>query len=357
MGGRHTPRPTRRPVASRPGALTPRLVRVARPARRGKDDRHRSGRRRGDCFADRRETWAASRGRRMATPGRLEAHVSRLFPARRRALATTQGPKSGKEYYFNVATKESWDDPRRAARETEEARGGGPSGAGPSGAGAGPVTVHPASPARRQTPGRPRRPRIGGGPTAPGGEVVRIRGPNRPATDGRARGVPAQRRLASASARRRSSTARAGRGRAPAPTPRGSFFVSGVVAVAVLATVSSASRGWFDRSRRCARCAGRGGRRTTPNLWRWSFARWPPRSCGSGSHGPRSGRRRREWSELVADGASRSARDAYAKISCAIANAERAPEFAAVGGSSSRCTTSTCARTSTASTRRGEYAG
>ena len=46
-------------------------------------------------------------------------------------------PKSGEEYYFNVATKTSaWDDPRRVARETEgETTRGNPSGAGPSGAG------------------------------------------------------------------------------------------------------------------------------------------------------------------------------------------------------------------------------
>ena len=115
--------PTRR---GRPGALTPRLVRVARPARRGKDDRHQA-----DVVGGTASPIDAKRGRPAAgagwrRPGRLEAHVSRLFPARRRALATTQGPKERQ----GVLLQRRHEGERLGRSETRGAGDGGGEGRG-----------------------------------------------------------------------------------------------------------------------------------------------------------------------------------------------------------------------------------
>ena len=263
--------PTRR---DGPGALTPRLVRVARPARRGKDDRHQA-----DVVGGTASPIDAKRGRPAAgagrrRPGRLEAHVSRLFPARRRALATAQGPEERQ----GVLLQRRHEGERLGRSETRGAGDGGGEARGSvrcrsircrsircrsircRSVRCRSVRRHPA---RRQTPGRrPAPPQIGGGFTPPGGEVVRIRRPNEPATDGRARGVPAQ--SGGSRARPRGEEVRsreARRGRAPAPKRHGPFFVSGVVAVFTSPFSPPSSRGSFDRCVRCVQCEGRGGRR------------------------------------------------------------------------------------------------
>ena len=338
--------PTRR---DGPGALTPRLVRVARPARRGKDDRHQA-----DVVGGTASPIDAKRGRPAAgagrrRPGRLEAHVSRLFPARRRALATAQGPEERQ----GVLLQRRHEGERLGRSETRGAGDGGGRGAGVRPVPVHPVPVHPVPvrpvpsvrrhPARRQTPGRrPAPPQIGGGPAPPGGEVVRIRRPNEPATDGRARGVPAQ--SGGSRARPRGEEVRSARRAAGAPrlpsAHGGPFFVSGVVAVVVLSVLSSVVA-WLVRSVRAVRSMrGPGGTQAAGGGWTaqirspWSFARWRVRSWRSGLNGPRSvcGEECVELAELVADvKSSRSGSDAFAKISCAITNAERAPELAALG--------------------------
>ena len=263
-------------------------------------------------------------------------------------------PKSGKEYYFNVATKESaWDDPRRAARETEEARRGGPSGAGPSGAGpsgagpsgAGPSGAGPSGDTPRvvKRPGdAPRHPKSAVDSRHPaekwygsGDQTSR-----RPmdAREAFQRKAEARERVRAA---KKLEAARRAAGAPPAPKRHGGpFFVSGVVAVFVFSVLSSVVA-WLVRSVRAVRSMrGPGGTQAAGGgvdgsdplavelraLAGTQLAKWFKRTK------ERLRRRMRQLAEFVADvKSSRSGSDAFAKISCAITNAERAPELAALG--------------------------
>ena len=343
MGGRRTPRPTRRPVAVGLALLL--LVSFASLVQpvEGKMTAIKRTSSGGPLRRSTRNVGGQPRAPDGDGPAVSKRTYRGSFQLDGVPWQRHRDPKSGKEYYFNVATKESvWDDPRRAARETEEARGGGPSGAGPSGAGpsgAGPSGDGPSG----EPPRVVKRP--GEAPRDPE-SVVDRRHPaekwygsgdqtaRRPmdAREAFQRKAEARERVRAA---KKFDRARQAAGAPPAPTRHGGpFFVSGVVAVAVLATVSSAIA-WLVRSIASVRAMrGPGGTQddteplavelralATAQLRKW-FARAEERTR----------RRRREWNELVADVTrSRSARDAYAKISCAIANAERAPELATVG--------------------------
>ena len=136
--------------------------------------------------------------------------------------------KSGKEYYFNVATKEStWEDPRRAVRETEEWKAKAEAG-GSDAASAG---ESDGAPADGEAPRVIKRPGLDPKEGDDRGDALR-----RP-MDGReafTRKAEARDRVRAA---KKFDRARQAAGAPPAPKRHGPF-VRGTVAVSVMSTSS-----------------------------------------------------------------------------------------------------------------------
>lgn len=349
MGGRRTPRPTRRPVAVALALLL--LVSFASLVQpvEGKMTAIKRTSSGGPLRRSTRNVGGQPRAPDGDGPAVSKRTYRGSFQLDGVPWQRHRDPKSGEEYYFNVATKTSaWDDPRRGARETEETRRGNPSGAGPSGAG--PSDAGPSGDTPRVVKPPGDAPRVVKPPRDPKSAADR-RDPaekwygsgdhaSRRPTDAREafqRKAEARERVRAA--KRLERAARKAAGAPPAPTRHGPFFASGVVAVAVLSVVSSVVA-WLVRSVRSVHArrgpggtqAAAGGDGTDPlavelrALAAAQLAKWFARTE------ERLRRRAREFNALVADVASsRSFPDALAKISCAIANAERAPELAAVG--------------------------
>ena len=336
MGGRRTPRPTRRPVAVALALLL--LVSFASLVQpvEGKMTAIKRTSSGGPLRRSTRNVGGQPRAPDGDGPAVSKRTYRGSFQLDGVPWQRHRDPKSGEEYYFNVATKTSaWDDPRRVARETEgETTRGNPSGAGPSGDTRGDVVEPPGE----NKPPRDPKSAVDRRDLAEKWYGSGDHASRRPmdAREAFQRKAEARERVRAA---KRLERARKAAGAPPAPARHGPFFVSGVVAVAFLSVVSSVVA-WLVRSVRSVHArrgpggtqAAAGGDGTDPlavelralaaaQLGKW-FARTKERLR----------RRAREFNELVADVASsRSSSDVRAKISCAIANAERAPELAAVG--------------------------
>jgi hypothetical protein len=230
--------------------------------------------------------------------------------------------KSGKEYYFNVATKEStWEDPRRAVRETEEWKAKAEAG-GSDAASAG---ESDGAPADGEAPRVIKRPGLDPKEGDDRGDALR-----RP-MDGReafTRKAEARDRVRAA---KKFDRARQAAGAPPAPKRHGPF-VRGTVAVSVMSTLVSCTVWLVGALRTVSARSGPGGTRDAADTGPLAVElreeavegarRWWAKTK------ERVRARGRELSGLVRDvRSSTTAADARAKIGVAIKNAEQAPEL------------------------------
>lgn len=230
--------------------------------------------------------------------------------------------KSGKEYYFNVATKEStWEDPRRAVRETEEWKAKAEAG-GSDAASAG---ESDGASADGEAPRVIKRPGLDPKEGDDRGDALR-----RP-MDGReafTRKAEARDRVRAA---KKFDRARQAAGAPPAPKRHGPF-VRGTVAVSVMSTLVSCTVWLVGALRTVSARSGPGGTRDAADTGPLAMElreeavegarRWWAKTK------ERVRRRGRELSGLVRDvRSSTTAADARAKIGVAIKNAEQAPEL------------------------------